>query len=104
MRHNDNYCKLEIYLIDKPDEANPNLEMAVADALATVDAFLDEGKTVLVHCHGGRSRTGLILKAWKMKKEGWTGAVGEQKAHEWLATKWHMYSNTHFKQFLVKNF
>ena len=94
----------EIYLIDKPDEANPNLEMAVADALATVDAFLDEGKTVLVHCHGGRSRTGLILKAWKMKKEGWTGAVGEQKAHEWLATKWHMYSNTHFKQFLVKNF
>ena len=78
--------------------------MAVADALATVDAFLDEGKTVLVHCHGGRSRTGLILKAWKMKKEGWTGAVGEQKAHEWLATKWHMYSNTHFKQFLVKNF
>ena len=93
----------EIYLIDRADDANPNLDMAVADAVATIDAFLNEGKTVLVHCHGGRSRTGLILKAWKMKKEGWSGVGGEQKAHEWLAKKWHMYTNTHFKQFLVEN-
>jgi len=94
----------EIYLVDKEGDANPNLDMAVADAVATIEAFLGEGKTVLVHCHGGRSRTGLILKAWKMKKEGWTGADGEQKAHEWLAKKWNMYTNTHFKKFLVENF
>ena len=93
----------EIYLIDKSGNANPNLDMAVADAVATIDAFLKDGKTVLVHCHGGRSRTGLILKAWKMKKEGWTGAAGEQKAHDWLAKKWHMYTKTHFKQFLIES-
>jgi hypothetical protein len=38
-----------------------------------------------------------------MKKEGWTGAAGEQKAHDWLAKKWHMYTNTHFKQFLLQH-
>jgi len=94
----------EIYLVDQPGDANPNLEMAVADAVATIDAFLLEGRTVLVHCHGGRSRTGLVLKAWKMKKEGWAGVSGEQKAHEWLAKKWPIYTNTHFKQVLAKNF
>ena len=101
-RFKEHKLRREVYLIDKSGDANPNLEMAVADAVATIDAFLDEGKTVLVHCHGGRSRTGLILKAWKMKKEGWTGTVGEQNAHDWLAKKWHMYTNTHFKQFLVE--
>jgi len=102
-RFKEHKFRREIYLIDKADDANPNLDMAVADAVATIDAFLNEGKTVLVHCHGGRSRTGLILKAWKMKKEGWSGVGGEQKAHEWLAKKWHLYTNTHFKQFLVEN-
>ena len=102
-RFKEHKFRREIYLVDEAGDANPNLEIAVADAVATIDAFLDEGKTVLVHCHGGRSRTGLILKAWKMKREGWTGAAGEQKAHEWLSQKWHMYTNTHFKQFLVEN-
>lgn len=79
----------------------PNLEIAVADAVATMNAFLNEGKNVLVHCHDGRSRTGLILKAWKMKKEGWTGAAGEQMAHVWLAKNWLPYQDTHFQNFLT---
>lgn len=100
-RFKEHKFRREIYLIDKADDANPNLDMAVADAVATVDAFLNEGKTVLVHCHGGRSRTGLILKAWKMKKESWTGTNGEQYAHEWLAKKWWLYQNTNFQDFLT---
>jgi len=90
----------EVYLIDQSGDANPTLEFAVDDAVQSIDAFLDEGRTVLVHCHGGRSRTGLILKAWKMKKEGWTGPEGEQLAHNWLAQRWHLYQNTHFRHFL----
>jgi len=90
----------EVYLIDQFGDANPTLEFAVDDAVQSIDAFLDEGRTVLVHCHGGRSRTGLILKAWKMKKEGWTGPDGEQLAHNWLAQRWHLYQNTHFRHFL----
>ena len=93
----------EVYLIDQFGDANPTLEFAVDDAVQSIDAFLDEGRTVLVHCHGGRSRTGLILKAWKMKKEGWTGPEGEQLAHNWLAQRWHLYQNTHFGIFFAVN-
>lgn len=90
----------EMYLIDQHGDANPTLEFAVDDAVQSIKAFLDEGRTVLVHCHGGRSRTGLILKAWKMHKEGWSGPKGEQLAHKWLSERWHLYRNTHFQQFL----
>jgi ADP-ribosyl-[dinitrogen reductase] hydrolase len=100
-RFKNHEFRREIYLIDQPGDANPTLGIAVSDAVKSIDAFLDEGRTVLVHCHGGRSRTGLILKAWKMKKEGWSGLDGEKQAHEWLSNKWDLYRNTHFREFLV---
>jgi len=99
-RFKNHEFRREIYLIDQPGDANPSLYQAVADAVKSIDAFLDEGRYVLVHCHGGRSRTGLILKAWKMNKEGWSGSDGEMQAHEWLSKKWGLYRNTHFKDFL----
>ena len=100
-RFENHKLRREIYLIDQPSDANPDLEVAVNDAVTSIDAFLDEGHTVLVHCHGGRSRTGLILKAWKMKKEGWSGTDGEQRAHMWLSQKWNLYTNTHFRDYLI---
>jgi ADP-ribosyl-[dinitrogen reductase] hydrolase len=99
-RFKNHEFRREIYLIDQPGDANPTLGLAVSDAVTSIDAFLDEGRNVLVHCHGGRSRTGLILKAWKMKKEGWSGPDGERLAHYWLAQEWNLYQNTHFQQFL----
>ena len=100
-RFENHKLRREIYLIDQPGDANPDLEVAVNDAVTSIEAFLEEGHTVLVHCHGGRSRTGLILKAWKMKKEGWSGADGEQRAHMWLSQKWNLYTNTHFRDYLI---
>ena len=50
---------------------------------------LAEGRTVVVHCHGGRSRTGLVLKAWAMRANSWS----ERDAHEWLAQRWHRYED-----------
>jgi ADP-ribosyl-[dinitrogen reductase] hydrolase len=99
-RFKNHEFRREIYLIDQPGDANPSLDLAVSDAVKSIDAFLNEGHNVLVHCHGGRSRTGLILKAWKMNKEGWSGSDGEKQAHEWLSKKWGLYRNTHFKDFL----
>ena len=100
-RFKNHEFRREIYLIDQPGDANPTLGLAVSDAVKSVNAFLAENRNVLVHCHGGRSRTGLILKAWKMQKEGWSGLDGEKKAHEWLSNKWGLYRNTHFREFLV---
>ena len=35
----------------------------IDDVLDSIDAFLAERRQVVVHCHGGRSRTGLVLAA-----------------------------------------
>jgi ADP-ribosyl-[dinitrogen reductase] hydrolase len=50
---------------------------------------LAEGRNVVVHCHGGRSRTGLVVKAWKMRRDG----ISEREAHDWLAHRWQRYQD-----------
>ena len=77
----------EVFLIDQYDAAaNANLDAALADAVDAVDAFLaeDPARPVLVHCHGGKSRTAFVLKAWAMRRHGWS----EREAHAWLARAW----------------
>jgi ADP-ribosyl-[dinitrogen reductase] hydrolase len=53
---------------------------------------------VVVHCHGGRSRTGLVLKAWYMARHG----KDHRAAHEWLEREWGLYRtyNSTFIDFL----
>ncbi|NDF30677.1 MAG: hypothetical protein EB147_00400 [Acidimicrobiia bacterium] len=89
----------ELYMRDEVGhDENVNLLAAVEDAVSTVDALLADGHRVLVHCHGGRSRTGLVLKAWAMRRYGFT----EVEAHEWLEQRWYRYApwNTTFTEFL----
>ena len=52
----------------------------------TIDALLAENpaRLILVHCHGGRSRTAFVLKGWVMRRFGWT----EEAAHRWLEQRW----------------
>jgi ADP-ribosyl-[dinitrogen reductase] hydrolase len=57
----------EAYLIDKPGDHNAALATVVDDVLDSIDALLAERRQVLVHCHGGRSRTGLVLAAQMMR-------------------------------------
>lgn len=88
----------QVYLIDKSGDHNPGLAFAISDAVDAIEAFLAEGRAVVVHCHGGRSRTGAVLKAWKMRSAGLT----EREAHAWLAQRWHRYQdyNTSFIEHL----
>ena len=53
----------EAYLIDQDGDHNPALAAVADDVLDSIDAFLAERRQVVVHCHGGRSRTGLVLAA-----------------------------------------
>jgi ADP-ribosyl-[dinitrogen reductase] hydrolase len=64
----------------------------------TIEAFLREGREVVVHCHGGRSRTGFILKAWYMRHYN----VDHYEAELWLEGEWPHYTtwNTDFYDFL----
>jgi ADP-ribosyl-[dinitrogen reductase] hydrolase len=56
------------YLTD--DDANSEVDAVLADVLDDMAALRAEGRPVLVHCHGGASRTGLVLRAWLRRTEG----------------------------------
>jgi len=88
----------QLSLIDEAGDHNPGLGLVVDDAVRAIDAFLAENRNVVVHCHGGRSRTGLVLKAWKMCTDG----VTEREAHGWLAATWPRYAdyNQSFVEYL----
>jgi len=88
----------QVFLVDDDADHNHALGFAVREAVDAVDAFLAEGRDVVVHCHGGRSRTGLVLKAWKMRRD----AVTEREAHDWLGARWSRYEdyNRTFVDFL----
>lgn len=79
----------EVYLIDEEGDHNFSPGLALRDAVEAVDALLAEGRNVVVHCHGGRSRTGLVIKAWKMRHDG----ITERDAHQWLNGKWSRYAD-----------
>jgi ADP-ribosyl-[dinitrogen reductase] hydrolase len=74
----------ELYMIDGDGDRNLDLAAAVQDATATIDAFLAEGRQTVVHCHGGASRTGLVLRAWLMRQKGWD----EPTATACLTERW----------------
>ena len=69
--------------------ANPRLEEVVDELMETIASFRAEGRQVLVHCHHGVSRTGLALRAWLMREEGFSEseATSEVEARwPWLST------------------
>lgn len=76
-----------VFLRDESLEQNPGLAFVLREAVEAVNAFLEEGKQVVVHCHGGHSRTALVLKAWFML----THNVSHAEAHGWLNDTWPLY-------------
>ncbi len=56
------------YLAD--NDYNTELDVVLEDVLADMAALRAEGRRLLVHCHGGASRTGLVLRAWLRRTEG----------------------------------
>jgi ADP-ribosyl-[dinitrogen reductase] hydrolase len=89
----------EVYMRDEEGLLqNPLLGFAVRDAVQAVEAFTAAGHDVVVHCHGGRSRTGLVLKAWYMSHFG----ASHADAHAWLHSCWPLYQtyNETFWDFL----
>jgi ADP-ribosyl-[dinitrogen reductase] hydrolase len=70
------------YIAD--NEHNSDLDAVLADVLDDMAALHAEGHRLLVHCHGGASRTGLVLRAWLMRTEGMS--MEEATAH--VAERW----------------
>lgn len=56
------------YLVD--DDLNSEIDFVLQDILADMTALRNDGLDILVHCYGGMSRTGLVLRAWLRRTEG----------------------------------
>jgi len=60
---------LEVWLVDHADPAsNPNLDFVLSDAAATVARLRDEGRTVLLHCVQGMSRTPTVAAVYGARR------------------------------------
>ena len=70
------------YLAD--NDHNSDVDTVLTDVLDDLAALRGEGRKVLVHCHGGASRTGLVLRAWLVRTEGMS--PDEATAH--VAERW----------------
>jgi ADP-ribosylglycohydrolase len=64
----------EVWLVDRRGlQANPNLDLVVADTVEAVRTLRAEGKRVLLHVADGRSRTPAIAAAVLADREGLSG-------------------------------
>jgi ADP-ribosyl-[dinitrogen reductase] hydrolase len=71
------------YLVDSEDpDDNIALDDVIDDVMTTVTACIDAGEPVVVHCFAGESRTGLVLRAWLMQRDGLTEADATARASE----------------------
>ncbi len=57
---------IEFWLLDEGPDGNPNLEFVLDDAARTIRALREEGKTVLLHCVEGRSRTPSVAARYSL--------------------------------------
>lgn len=70
----------QFFLVDSASAgSNPAIQELLQELVKTIEAFRKNGQRVLIHCHAGRSRTGLALRAWLMYAHRWTEA--QARAH-----------------------
>src|SRR4051812_12930245 len=70
------------YIAD--NDYNADTDTVLADVLDDMEALRAEGHRLLVHCHGGASRTGLVLRGWLVREQEMS--VDEATAH--VAERW----------------
>ena len=60
----------------------PHSPTVMAGILDVIDAFMDEGKAVYVHCYGGIGRTGTVVGCW-LVRHGQTGDAALDRIAQW---------------------
>jgi ADP-ribosyl-[dinitrogen reductase] hydrolase len=78
---------------ERDAHANPGIDAVLVDVVDEIVAFRQQGVDVFVHCYGGASRTGLILRAYLRRTEGMSPADATRKAQQlWPSTAlWNTY-------------
>ena len=66
---------IEVRLVDAGPAENPHLSFVIDSAARAVAALRQEGRTVLLHCVGGRSRTPIVAARYSVLANGIDSAV-----------------------------
>lgn len=92
--------RVVVRLIDQPHpEANPHLDLVLADTADTIAALRAEGRTVLLHCVAAQSRTPTVAAAYAIRHRGRTP---QQALDEVLAVLPDAHPNPAFRQALSR--
>src|SRR4029079_15575838 len=76
-----------------PDFRAPPVE-ELNQVVNYIDIEIQPGKPVIVHCNGGSGRTGTVLAAYLMKKEGLTAEQAAQKVKDIMLWEDHKIPKT----------
>lgn len=68
----------QVYLTDNSN--NMHVNRVLDDVIDDISGLQADGHAVVVHCHGGASRTGLVLRGWLRRTEGLSPLAATQKA------------------------
>ena len=63
------------------DYSVPSVDL-MREILDALDDALDDGRTVYLHCFGGRGRTGTVVGCW-LVRHGMDGAAAIEQIAEW---------------------
>ena len=76
----------QVWLIDQDKPGcNRSIDLVLDDVIDTMVAARAAGRPIVVHCHGGRSRTGLVLRAWALSQ---TPTMTVAQATTEVAARW----------------
>jgi protein-tyrosine phosphatase len=81
--------QIDIRLIDivEPD-ANPNLDFVLTDTVRLIEQLRNEGRTALLHCVAGQSRTPTVAALYGARKEGISGVLALREITRVLPNAW----------------
>lgn len=96
-QHETDLETTEFWLVDQPG-ANPNAQFGLDDAADTIAALRAEGRTVVVHCFEGRSRTPAVAAVYSTRH---LGVPARQALDEVLAALPGNHLNAEFRSLIV---
>jgi ADP-ribosyl-[dinitrogen reductase] hydrolase len=92
--------QIDVWLIDDvgPD-ANPNLDLVLTDTVRLIEELRNEGRTVLLHCVAGQSRTPTVAALYGAHRQGISGEVALREVTSVLPDA---YPNSDFRRALQR--
>ncbi|OBF65974.1 ribosylglycohydrolase [Mycobacterium sp. 852002-51971_SCH5477799-a] len=92
--------QIDIRLIDiEGEDANSNLDFVLTDTVRLIEQLRNEGRTVLVHCVGCRSRTPAVAALYGARKLGVSGRLALQEITAVLPDAW---PNSDFRKAIIR--